>query len=97
MCSASHRQRKPDHDGWSISSGHDDPDHDDYDDDDDVDDGCGCGVVVVVMMVVVVVVVMILMINLHSLLCHLWLLVFQCMHLFPVHQNPVNDQTGKTK
>ena len=43
MCSASHRQRKPDHDGWSITSGHDDPDHDDYDDDDDVDDGCGSG------------------------------------------------------
>ena len=49
------------------------------------------------MLMMVVVVVMILMINLHSLLCHLWLLVFQCMHLFPVHQNPVNDQTGKTK
>ena len=43
VCSASHRQRKPDHDGWSITSGHDDPDHDDYDDDDDVDDGCGSG------------------------------------------------------
>ena len=38
MCCASHRQRKPDHDGWSITSGHDDPDHDDYD-----DDGCGSG------------------------------------------------------